>query len=85
MSLSRTSKNFLNASRDSDTTTFLGSLFQCLTTFSDNIQSDSPLVQFEAIPSSPIGSYMGKEVNPHLATTSLQVVKENPRISSSPD
>ena len=34
MSLSTTSKQFLNTSRDGDSTTFLGSLFQCLTTLS---------------------------------------------------
>ena len=35
MSLSATSTNFLNISRDSDSTTSLGSLFQCLTTLSE--------------------------------------------------
>jgi len=34
MSLSTTSKRFLNTSRDGDSTTPLGSLFQCLTTLS---------------------------------------------------
>jgi len=34
MSLSTTSKRFLNTSRDGDSTTSLGSLFQCLTTLS---------------------------------------------------
>ena len=34
MSLSTTSEQFLNTSRDSDSTTSLGSLFQCLTTLS---------------------------------------------------
>jgi len=34
MSLSTTSKWFLNTFRDSDSTTSLGSLFQCLTTLS---------------------------------------------------
>jgi len=34
MSLSTTSKRFLNTSRDGDSTTFLGSPFQCLTTLS---------------------------------------------------
>ena len=33
MALSTTSKWFLNTSRDGDSTTSLGSLFQCLTTF----------------------------------------------------
>ena len=35
MSLSATSTRFLNASRDGDSTTSLGSLCQCLTTLSD--------------------------------------------------
>ena len=34
MSLSTTSKRFLNASKDGDSTTSLGSLFQCLTILS---------------------------------------------------
>ena len=36
MSLSTTYKQFLNTFRDGDSTTSLGSLFQCLTTFSVN-------------------------------------------------
>jgi len=65
----------LNTSRDGDSAISLGSLFQCLNTLSEkifpNIQSESPLAQFEAIPSCPITSYLGEEANPHLATTSL--------------
>jgi len=36
MSLSTTSKWFLNTSRDGDSTTSLGGLFQCLTALSEN-------------------------------------------------
>jgi len=39
-----------------------------------NVQPESPLVQLEAIPSSPVTIYMGVEANPQLTTTSLQVV-----------
>jgi len=35
MSLSTTSKQFVNTFRDSDSTTSLGSLFQCLTSLSE--------------------------------------------------
>ena len=45
-----------------------------------NVQSKSPLAQLEAIPSSPIASYMGEEANPHLITTSLQVVVESDKV-----
>ena len=38
------------------------------------IQPEPPLVQLEAIPSSPIASYMGEESNTHLTTTSFQVL-----------
>jgi len=43
-----------------------------------NVQLESPLAQLDAIPSSPISSYTGKEANPHLTTTSFQVVKVSP-------
>ncbi|KAK4827680.1 hypothetical protein QYF61_020814, partial [Mycteria americana] len=62
---------------DGDSTTSLGSLFQCLITpFSEvkfpNIQSKPPLVQLEAISSRPITCYLGEESDPHLSTTSFQ-------------
>ena len=41
---------------------------------SPNIQSTPPLAQLEAVSSHPIPCYLGKETNPHLATTSVQVV-----------
>ena len=65
--------------RDSDSTTSLGSPFQCLTTLSENpnVQPESSLAQLEAITSCPVTSYMGEEANPHLATTSFQGVVES--------
>jgi len=45
MSLSTISKQFLNTSRDGDSTTSLGSLFQCLTKYSMS-QFDSVILLF---------------------------------------
>ena len=89
MSLSATSTHLLNTSRDGDSTTSLGSLFQCLTTLSGeeifpNTQSKPPLVQLEAISSRPIACYLGRETDPHLATTSFQVVVESNKVSPEP-
>ncbi|KAK4821752.1 hypothetical protein QYF61_000813 [Mycteria americana] len=67
---------FLNSSRDGDSTTSLGSLFQCFTTLS----SKPLLMQLEAISSCPIASYLGEETNTHLATTSFQVVVESKKV-----
>ncbi|KAK4826030.1 hypothetical protein QYF61_003851 [Mycteria americana] len=51
-----------------------------------NIQSKPPLAQLEAISSRPITCYLGEETDPHLSTTSLQVIlaitKSNPRAVS---
>ena len=62
MSLSTTSKCFLNTSRDGDSTTPLGSPFQHLTTHLENkffLTSKLNLPsQFEIISSSPISSYI---------------------------
>jgi len=49
-----------------------------------NIQSKSPLMQLEAISSHPIVSYLGEETNPHLTTTSFQVVVESNKVSPQP-
>jgi len=53
-------------------------VFQCLTTLSKeifpNIQSKPPLTQPEAIPSRPVGSYLGEETNTYLPPTSCQAV-----------
>ena len=88
MSQSATSTRFLNPSRDGDSTTALGSLFQCLTTLSKeifpNIQSKPPLMQLEAVSSHPSAGYLGEEINPHLTTPSCQVVVESDEVSSEP-
>ncbi|KAK4829728.1 hypothetical protein QYF61_006189 [Mycteria americana] len=80
MSLSTSSKRPLNTSRDGDSTTSLGSLFQCLITLS----SKPPLAQLEAISSCPITCYLGEETDPHLSTTSFQVVVESDEVSPQP-
>ena len=79
----------LNTSRDGDSTTSLGSLFQCLTTLSvktifPNIQPKPPLAQHEAISSCPITCYLGEESNPLLATASFQVVVESNKVPPEP-
>ena len=51
---------------------------------SPNIQPKPPLVQLQAISSHPITSYLGKETNPHLTTTPLQVVVESDKVSPQP-
>ncbi|KAK4825624.1 LOW QUALITY PROTEIN: hypothetical protein QYF61_001304 [Mycteria americana] len=80
MSLSTTSTCLLNTSRDGDSTTSLGSLFQCLTT----LLSKPPLVQLEAISSYPMACSLGDETDPHLATTSFQAVVESEKVSPQP-
>ena len=87
MSLNTTSKHSLNTSRVGDSTTSLGSPFQCLTTLSvifSIAQMESPLVQIKAIPFSRITSYMVEEAGPQLTTTSLQVVIESNKVSPEP-
>jgi len=63
MSLSTTSKQFLNTSRDGDSTTSLGSLFQCLKTLCKevfpDIQPKLTLVQLKAIFPHPVTSEKG--------------------------
>ncbi|KAK4814535.1 hypothetical protein QYF61_022254 [Mycteria americana] len=86
---STTSTRLLNTSRDGDSNTSLGSLFQGLTTLSvkkifPNIQSKPPMVQLEAISSCPITCYLGEETDPHLSTTSFQVVVESNKVSPQP-
>ena len=41
-------------------------------------------MQLEAIPPSPITSYVGEEANSHLTTASLQVVVESNKVSPEP-
>ncbi|KAK4830892.1 hypothetical protein QYF61_013821 [Mycteria americana] len=49
-----------------------------------NIQSKPPLAQLEAISSCPITCYLGEETDPHLSTTSFQVVVESDKVSPQP-
>ncbi|KAK4812304.1 LOW QUALITY PROTEIN: hypothetical protein QYF61_014090, partial [Mycteria americana] len=68
---------------DGDSTTSLGSLFQCLITLSvkkffPNIQSKPPLVQLEAIPSCSMACYLGEETDTHLSTASFQRAVRSP-------
>ncbi|KAK4819924.1 hypothetical protein QYF61_015299 [Mycteria americana] len=49
-----------------------------------NIQSKPPLAQLEAISSCPITCYLGEETDPHLSTTSFQVVVEGNKVSPQP-
>ncbi|KAK4816046.1 hypothetical protein QYF61_011054 [Mycteria americana] len=49
-----------------------------------NTQSKPPLVQLEAVSSRPITCYLGEETDPHLATTSFQVVVESNKVSPQP-
>ncbi|KAK4824165.1 hypothetical protein QYF61_011292, partial [Mycteria americana] len=49
-----------------------------------NIQSKPPLAQLEAISSCPITCYLGEETDPHLSTTSFQVVVESDEVSPQP-
>ena len=48
-----------------------------------NSQPKYPLAQLEAIPSSSVDNYI-EEANPHLTTTSLQVVVNSGKVSSEP-
>ncbi|KAK4830590.1 hypothetical protein QYF61_011825 [Mycteria americana] len=49
-----------------------------------NIQSKPPLEQLEAISSRPITCYLGEETDPHLSTTSFQIVEESNKVSPQP-
>ncbi|KAK4823264.1 hypothetical protein QYF61_000231 [Mycteria americana] len=49
-----------------------------------NTQSKPPLVQLETISSCPITCYLGEETDPHLSTTSFQVVVEGDKVSPQP-
>ena len=41
-------------------------------------------MQLEDIPSRPIASYMGKEANSHVTTTSFQITEESDKVSPEP-
>ena len=86
MSLSTTSKCFLNTSSNCASTTAVGSLFQPVLgeELFPNVQPESPLAQLEAIPSSPITITQEKKLTPHLTTTSLQIVVESNSVSPEP-
>ncbi|KAK4827479.1 hypothetical protein QYF61_018779 [Mycteria americana] len=49
-----------------------------------NIQSKPPLAQLEAISSRSITCYLGEETDPHLSTTSFQVVVESKKVCPQP-
>jgi len=49
-----------------------------------NIQSKPPLAQLAAVSSHPVTSYLGEQTDPHLATTSFQVVVESNEVSPEP-
>ena len=49
-----------------------------------NIQPESPLPQLEAVPSSPISSYVEEEADVHLATASSQVALQCNKVSPEP-
>jgi len=49
-----------------------------------NIQFKLPLVQFEAISSRPITSYLAEETNTGLTATSFQVVVESSKVPPQP-
>ncbi|KAK4811096.1 hypothetical protein QYF61_016382 [Mycteria americana] len=49
-----------------------------------NIQSKPPLAQLEAISSHPITCDLGEETDPHLSTTSFQIVVESDKVSPQP-
>lgn len=70
MSQSATATHFLNTFRDADSTTSLGSLFQCLTTLSTKRSfAIINLAQFQVIAPPSNSSYEGKETDLHLTTT----------------
>jgi len=52
---------------------------------SPHLQPKPPLVQVEAMPSSPITSYLQEEANTQLPPPFFHVVVESNKSSSSPD
>jgi len=82
MAISTTSAYLLNTSRDGDSTTSLGSLFQSMIILSvkkffPNILPKPPVTQLEAVSSHPITCYLGEDSKTRHATTSFQVVVES--------
>lgn len=75
MSPSGRLKYLLYSFRNGDSTTCLGSLFQCLTTLSvktHNVQSRSLVVPLTAVFSCPLLCYLGEGAGLHLDTASFQ-------------
>ena len=77
MSLSTTSRHFLNTFRDGDSTTSLGSPFQCLAALSvkkffPDIQPKLTLAQLETTSPHPVTCHQWEETNPAL-TLSIQI------------
>ena len=86
MSLSTTSKQFLNTSRDGDSTTSLGSPFQCLTAlniknFFPDIQPKLTLVQLETISLRPVTCHQREETSPALTVSTFQILEEGNKVS----
>jgi len=79
--------HFLNTSGDGDSTTSLGSLFQCFTALSEKIFF---LISNLKLPWRNLRHllsyccYLGEEAEPHLATTSFQAGVDSNSISPEP-
>ena len=87
MSLNTTSKCILNTSRDGDSTTSLGILFQCLTTQLETkffLMFNLNIPWHNLRPSHPITSFMREEADPHFTTTSFQEVVGSYNVSPEP-
>ena len=74
---------FLHTPRGSDSTTSLGSLFQCLTTLLEKefFQPEPSLAQIEAV---TYCSYLREEADLHLTTVSFQRDVENNEVCPEP-
>ena len=86
MSLSTTSKWFLNTFRDGDSTIELGSLFQCLTTLSVKkffLTSNLNLPWCNLRPFSLVLSPVRRDL-PALAVSTFQILEESNRVSPQP-
>ncbi|KAK4825477.1 LOW QUALITY PROTEIN: hypothetical protein QYF61_027632 [Mycteria americana] len=87
MFLNATPTHPLNTCMDGDSTTSLGSLFQCLTTLSVkkfSLISNLNLPQRNLKPFPLVLWLLGEETDPHLSTTSFQVVVETNKVSPQP-
>ena len=87
MSLSATFPCFLNTFRDSDLTTSLGSLFQCITTLLEKFFLISNLnFPWHNLKPFPLilSLLLGAEADPYLATDSFQAVLESNKVSPEP-